>query len=97
MKFLVSLAVALLCTDVYAQVGFPVKMKLSDKATGEPVGFATVSMTLKGAKEPLKYIMSTETGEAVFEGIVRGTYILKAELMGWRLRRCWICSRRAQR
>ena len=83
-KFLVSLAVALLCADVYAQVGFPVKMKLSDKATGEPVGFATVSMTLKGAKEPLKYIMSTETGEAVFEGIVRGTYILKAELMGYK-------------
>ena len=84
MKFLVSLAVALLCADVWAQVGFPVKMKLSDKATGEPVGFATVSMTLKGAKEPLKYIMSTETGEAVFEGIVRGTYILKAELMGYK-------------
>ena len=83
-KFLVSLAVALLCADVWAQVGFPVKMKLSDKATGEPVGFATVSMTLKGAKEPLKYIMSTETGEAVFEGIVRGTYILKAELMGYK-------------
>lgn len=84
MKFLVSLAVALLCADAWAQVGFPVKMKLSDKATGEPVGFATVSMTLKGAKEPLKYIMSTETGEAVFEGIVRGTYILKAELMGYK-------------
>lgn len=83
-KFLVSLAVALLCADAWAQVGFPVKMKLSDKATGEPVGFATVSMTLKGAKEPLKYIMSTETGEAVFEGIVRGTYILKAELMGYK-------------
>ena len=83
-KFLASLAVALLCADVWAQVGFPVKMKLSDKATGEPVGFATVSMTLKGAKEPLKYIMSTETGEAVFEGIVRGTYILKAELMGYK-------------
>ncbi|MBO8444291.1 MAG: outer membrane beta-barrel protein [Bacteroidetes bacterium] len=84
MKLLVSLAVAFLCADVYAQVGFPVKMKLSDKVTGEPVGFATVSMTLKGAKEPLKYIMSTETGEAVFEGIVRGTYILKAELMGYK-------------
>ena len=83
-KFLVSLAVALLCADVWAQVGFPVKMKLSDKATGEPVGFATVSMTLKGVNEPLKYIMSTETGEAVFEGIVRGTYILKAELMGYK-------------
>ena len=85
--FIVSVVSAismLVCTGMYAQVGFPVRMKLSDRSTGEPVGFATVSMTLKGAKEPLKYVMSTEAGEVDFEGIVRGTYIMKAELMGYK-------------
>ena len=81
---LTMLMAMLTSTGVFAQVGFPVKMKLSDKSTGEPVGFATVSMTLKGAQEPLKYVMSTEAGEVDFEGIVRGTYILKAELMGYK-------------
>ena len=80
----VSAISMLVCTGMYAQVGFPVRMKLSDRSTGEPVGFATVSMTLKGAKEPLKYVMSTEAGEVDFEGIVRGTYIMKAELMGYK-------------
>ena len=81
---LTMLMAMLTSTGVFAQVGFPVKMKLSDKSTDEPVGFATVSMTLKGAQEPLKYVMSTEAGEVDFEGIVRGTYILKAELMGYK-------------
>ena len=43
---LTMLMAMLTSTGVFAQVGFPVKMKLSDKSTGEPVGFATVSMTL---------------------------------------------------
>lgn len=81
--FLISLAL-LLCSTLQAQVGFPVVMKLTDKSTGEPVGFATVSMTIKGVKDPLKYTMSDENGKAVFEGLVRGTYIMKVELMGYK-------------
>lgn len=71
------------CVGLHAQVGFPVVMTLTDKSSGEPVGFATVSMTTKGVKDPLKYTMSDENGRVVFEGIVRGTYIMKAELMGY--------------
>ena len=82
---LAVIAAVFMIQPAYAQVGFPVRMTLVDKSTGEPVGFATVSMTLKGAKEPLKYLMSSETGEVDFEGIVRGTYILKAELMGYKI------------
>ena len=81
---IVTLALLFSCLGASAQVGFPVRMKLTDGTTGEPVGFATVSMTLKGAKDPLKYLVSAEDGSANFEGIVRGTYMLKAELMGYK-------------
>ena len=71
------------CAELHAQVAFPVVMTLTDKSSGEPVGFATVSMTTKGVDEPLKYTMSDADGKAAFDGIVRGTYIMKAEIMGY--------------
>ena len=82
-KFLTVFILLFACVGLHAQVGFPVVMTLTDKSSGEPVGFATVSMTTKGVKDPLKYTMSDENGRVVFEGIVRGTYIMKAELMGY--------------
>ena len=82
-KFLTVFILIFACVGLHAQVGFPVVMTLTDKSSGEPVGFATVSMTTKGVKDPLKYTMSDENGRVVFEGIVRGTYIMKAELMGY--------------
>ena len=50
------LKAALLCVamifslSVYAQNSFTVKAKLADEKTGEPVGFATASLTVKGEK-----------------------------------------------
>lgn len=76
---------ALSGAEVYAQSGFTVKLKLSDAKTGEPVPFATVSLTAKGGKTPLKYVLSTDAGMAELSPLPKGTYVLKAELLGYKI------------
>ena len=67
-----------------AQSRYFVKMKLSDASTSDPVGFATVSITLKGHDTASGYVLSTAEGTAQLSVVVKGTYILKAELMGYK-------------
>lgn len=61
-----------------------VTVTLTDAATGEPVGFATVSLTRDGAKSPAVYALSNSEGKAVLEKVRSGKYTLKAELMGYK-------------
>lgn len=61
-----------------------VKAYLSDEKTEEPVAFATVSITLKGEKSPAKYSLSDEKGFVQLNGVKKGVYILKAELIGYK-------------
>ncbi len=68
----------------YAQGSFNVSIKLTDETTGEPVGFATVSVTEKGEEKPAKYVLADEDGAASLTRVKKGTYILKAELMGYK-------------
>ena len=44
--------------SAYAQNSFTVSLKLVDDKTGEPVGFATASLTVKGEKEAFAYVRS---------------------------------------
>lgn len=71
-------------TSMYAQAIYSVKLKLEDRKTKEPVAFATASVTVKGENTPLKYVLSDDQGNAVIPTLKKGTYILKAELMGYR-------------
>ena len=57
-------------------------MKLQDAASGEPVGFATVSLTPE--KGNAKYSLSDHDGKAVIEKVRAGKYTLKAEIMGYK-------------
>ena len=68
----------------YAQNSVSVTLKLADGKTGEPVGFATVSLTVKGEEKASKYVLSNSEGEAVITKVKKNTYILKAELMGYK-------------
>ena len=61
-----------------------VTAKLKDSQTGEPVGFATVSLTRKGSTTVLKYSLSTDDGSVTFDGVRKGEYSIKAELMGYK-------------
>ncbi len=70
--------------SVYAQNSFTVKAKLTDEKTGEPVGFATASLTVKGEKDPAKYVLSDSEGNVNLQKVRKGTYVFKAELMGYK-------------
>ena len=84
LRLAVVFAAVLFAVPGYAQAIYSVKMKLSDAKTSEPVAFATASVTVKGEKTPLKYVLSDSEGEAVIPKLKKGTYIVKAELMGYK-------------
>ncbi len=67
-----------------AQASYSVKLKLEDSKTGEPVSFATVSLTAKGAESPLKYVLSTAEGNAEISKVPKGNYVLKVDMMGYK-------------
>ena len=68
----------------YAQAIYSVKVALVDAEKSEPVAFATASVTVKGEKEPLKYVLTDQNGQGTITKLKKGTYIFKAELMGYK-------------
>lgn len=86
-KISVLVAGLLMCFLAFtanAQSSNEVKLKLEDFKTGEPVGFATVSLTSEGKESARKYVLSDSDGLATLTKVRKGTYILKAELMGYK-------------
>ena len=79
-----AMAFLLISLVSYAQTSVSVKLKLADEKTGEAIGFATVSLTVKGEEKASKYVLSNSEGEAVITKVKKDTYILKAELMGYK-------------
>ena len=82
-RFLVVVTLLLAGLNAYAQNSFNVTLKLADEKTGEPVGFATVSLTLDGETEAAKYVLTDSEGVASITRVKKGTYLLKAEFMGY--------------
>lgn len=76
------LAIFINQAPAYAQGG-SVRIELSDGKTGEPIAFATVSLLEEGSSKAYKYVLSTSEGKAEFTGVKKGTFKLKAELMGY--------------
>jgi len=74
---------ASLCLSAAAQT-FSVKLNLVESGSGDPVAFATVSLTPDGGKKAVKYVLSDERGKASIEGVRPGSYSLKAELLGYK-------------
>ena len=83
-RFLLSVAMFLISAVVYAQNSFPVSLKLVDENTGEPVGYATVSLTPKGEDKALKYGLTDHEGAVSIPKVKKGVYVLKVELMGYK-------------
>ena len=84
-RLLVSFAVMLLGLSAYAQGQYSVKLKLVDEKTAEPVAFATASLTVKGEKSASKYVLTDSEGKATLTKLRKGAYVLKAELMGYKV------------
>ena len=61
-----------------------VKAVLHDSSNGEAVGFATVSLTKEGNSKPDKYVLSDSDGKVEITGVRPGTYVFKAELLGYK-------------
>ena len=70
--------------SAYAQNSFTVKLKLVDDKTSEPVSFATASLTVKGQTAAEKYVLTDAEGNASLAKVKKGTYVFKAELMGYK-------------
>ncbi|MBQ2107550.1 MAG: carboxypeptidase regulatory-like domain-containing protein, partial [Bacteroidales bacterium] len=80
-RILCLVGALLLGTGLYAQNRLTAV--LSDETSGEPVGFATVSLTKEGASKPAKYVLSEADGKVEITGIRAGNYTFKAELLGY--------------
>ena len=68
----------------YGQSSVAVTLKLVDEKNGDPIGYATVSLTIKGEKTSALYHLSDSEGAVKFTKVKRGTYILKAEILGYK-------------
>ena len=79
-----TVALVFMATAAYAQNSFKVSLRLVDENTGEPVGFATTSLTVPGADEASKYVLTDSEGKSEFTKVKKGTYVLKAEIMGYK-------------
>lgn len=69
---------------VAAQTTRSVTVVLQDSSSGEPVGYATVSLTKAGANTASKYALTDDKGKAVLDKVAAGSYTVKAELLGYK-------------
>lgn len=85
-SFLRAVAVfsAMLAGTVASAQGFTVKLKLVDSKSSGPVQFATASLTPKGSSSVSNYALSDSNGLVSLEKVKKGTYLLKAELLGYK-------------
>ncbi len=83
-KTILTAASLLVGLIAFAQGSYTVKLKLVDAKTTEPVSFATVSLTVKGETSAAKYILTDDAGAASLTKVKKGTYVLRAELMGYK-------------
>ena len=70
--------------SAFAQALYSIKLHLTDEKTSEPVAFATASVTVKGEKSPMKYVLTDDHGNATIVKLKKDTYIFRAELMGYK-------------
>ena len=83
-RIIISCALILIGQSAFAQATYTVKLKLIDEKTSEPVAFATASLTQKGESTAARYVLTDAEGAASLTKVKKGTYILKAELMGYK-------------
>jgi len=81
---LMAIAGLLISIGASAQSSSKITLTLKDKTTGDPVGFATVSLIENGKKNTYKYALTDAEGKANIEKVKHGTFTIKAELLGYK-------------
>lgn len=85
LSHILLLLVSLLAApSAFAQAIYSVKVRAVEEKTGQPVAFATASVTVKGEKEALKYTLTDDQGYATVTKLKKGSYTLRVELMGYK-------------
>lgn len=82
-KTLVVCALIFVSFNLSAQSIYSIRLKLVDDKTSEPVAYATASVTAQGEKTPEKYVLTDADGVGSLVKLKKGTYTVKAELMGY--------------
>ena len=83
-KTVLAVSILFVALPLSAQAQYSVKLKLIDDKTGEPVAFATASLTPKGATTATKYVLTDDKGQASITKVAKGEYSIKAEIMGYK-------------
>jgi ferric enterobactin receptor len=87
--FLVALPLIISCS-VFAQQAasennrYKIKGRLIDSASNHPLEYATVSLFLKGEKNPVNGAVTDNKGNFIIDNIATGTYKLVAEFLGYK-------------
>ena len=85
LSHILLLLVSLLAApSAFAQAIYSVKVRAVEEKTGQPVAFATASVTVKGEKETLKYTLTDDQGYATVTKLKKGSYTFRVELMGYK-------------
>lgn len=85
LSHILLLLVSLLAApSAFAQAIYSVKVRAVEEKTGQPVAFATASVTVKGEKEALKYTLTDDQGYATMTKLKKGAYTFRVELMGYK-------------
>ena len=82
-RVILLLTVTLLTALSAAAQNHKINVQLQDAVSGDPVGFATVSLHPERGTA-VKYVLSDQEGKAVIEKVRSGKYTFKAELMGYK-------------
>ena len=85
LSHILLLLVSLLAApSAFAQAIYSLKVRAVEEKTGQPVAFATASVTVKGEKEALKYTLTDDQGYATMTKLKKGSYTFRVELMGYK-------------
>ena len=86
MRYFRSLLLAALFLTAFSPLRAQITLtaKFKDAAGGEPVAYATFSLTKKGESKPYKYCLTDHTGLAKLDKVAQGTYEARLELLGYK-------------
>ena len=82
-RYLLIVIAFLAGTSAFAQ-SYSVKLRLVEDKSSEAVPFATVSLTPSGNTKAVKYALTDDHGKAALTKVAKGSYTLKAEIMGYK-------------
>ena len=82
-RYLLIIIAFLAGTSGFAQ-SYSVKLRLVEDKSSEAVPFATVSLTPSGNTKAVKYALTDDHGKAALTKVAKGSYTLKAEIMGYK-------------